>query len=100
MQSASARIWTPVTESISYDHNHYTTGTSKNLIRQEIGNTDHIWYKLFTMKKALYVKNNFDSMGPNKNREKWFTRTEVRVDGPIQGFEEYIYIYIYRQKQR
>ena len=29
MQSASSRIWTRFPESISYDDNHYTTGTSK-----------------------------------------------------------------------
>ena len=28
MQSVSARIWTRVAVSISYDYNHYTTGTS------------------------------------------------------------------------
>ena len=28
MQSVSSRIWTHVTVSISYDDNHYTTGTS------------------------------------------------------------------------
>ena len=28
MQSASSRIWTRITVSISYDDNHYTTGTS------------------------------------------------------------------------
>ena len=28
MQSVSSRIWTRVTVSISYDDNHYTTGTS------------------------------------------------------------------------
>ena len=28
MQSVSYRIWTRVTESISYDDNRYTTGTS------------------------------------------------------------------------
>ena len=27
MQSASSRIWTRVAVSISYDDNHYTTGT-------------------------------------------------------------------------
>ena len=31
MQSASSRIWTRVTVSISYDDNHYTTGTSIKL---------------------------------------------------------------------
>ena len=29
MQSVSSRIWTRVAVSISYDDNHYTTGTSK-----------------------------------------------------------------------
>ena len=29
MQSVSSRIWTRVTVSISYNDNHYTTGTSK-----------------------------------------------------------------------
>ena len=28
MQSVLARIWTPVAVSISYDDNHYITGTS------------------------------------------------------------------------
>ena len=32
MQSASSRIWTRVAVSISYDDNHYTTGTSKSLL--------------------------------------------------------------------
>ena len=30
MQSVPSRIWTRVIVSISYDDNHYTTGTSKN----------------------------------------------------------------------
>ena len=32
MQSVSARIWTRVAVSISYDDNHYTTGTSITII--------------------------------------------------------------------
>ena len=32
MQSISSRIWTRVAVSISYDDNHYTTGTSRYLI--------------------------------------------------------------------
>ena len=31
MQSVSSRIWTLVAVSISYDDNHYTTGTSKSV---------------------------------------------------------------------
>ena len=32
MQSVSSRIWTRVAVSISYDANHYTTGTSTTLL--------------------------------------------------------------------
>ena len=32
MQSVSSRIWTRITVSISYDDNHYTTGTSNNIV--------------------------------------------------------------------
>ena len=33
MQSVSSRIWTRVTVSISYDDNHYTTGTYLSLYK-------------------------------------------------------------------
>ena len=32
MQSVSSRIWTRVAESISYDDNHYTSGTSLQVL--------------------------------------------------------------------
>ena len=32
MLSVSSRIWTRVVVSISYDDNHYTTGTSQKII--------------------------------------------------------------------
>ena len=32
MQSASSRVWTHVAVSISYDDNHYTTGTSMRML--------------------------------------------------------------------
>ena len=32
MQSVSSRIWTRVAVSVSYDDNHYTTGTSSTVI--------------------------------------------------------------------
>ena len=35
MQSVMSRIWTCVTVSISCDDNHYTTGTSKQMINIE-----------------------------------------------------------------
>ena len=36
MQSASSRIWTHVAVSISYDDNHYTTGTSNLRIKESL----------------------------------------------------------------
>ena len=43
MQSVSSRVWTRVAVSISYDDNHYTTGTSKTV-------TDSVLlYKLATI---------------------------------------------------
>ena len=42
MQSVSSRIWTRVAVSISYDDNHYTTGTS------------------FTRKSSLYIHIKYD----------------------------------------
>ena len=55
MKSASSRIWTGVAVSISYDYNHYTTGTSSHL-RQVYHVTEavqavvdtHYWYYLPT----------------------------------------------------
>ena len=44
MQSVSCRIWTCVAVSISYDDNHYTTGTSQSNI---------IIHELFTPKSTL-----------------------------------------------
>ena len=41
MQSVSSRIWTRVTVSISYDDNHFTTGTSKRCSMSTFG-----WYVL------------------------------------------------------
>ena len=35
MQSASSRIWTRVAVYISYDDNHYTSGTSETGLKSE-----------------------------------------------------------------
>ena len=45
MQSVSSRIWTRVAVSISYDDNHYTTGTSIITIvpRSTLAQSDSIW---------------------------------------------------------
>ena len=51
MQSVSSRIWTRVAVSISYDDNHYTTGTSITVIVIRNGIDDTT--KLFTFHFAL-----------------------------------------------
>ena len=53
MQSVSSRTWTRVTVSISYDDNHYTTGTSEYSI---IVYSDKEWLYLF--ESQLRVKEN------------------------------------------
>ena len=42
MQSVSSRIWTRVAVSISYDDNHYTTGTSVIVIFIQIYSTQRM----------------------------------------------------------
>ena len=42
MQSVSARIWTCVAVSISYDDNHYTTGTSIKWFQVLLSNTNNL----------------------------------------------------------
>ena len=51
MQSVSSRIWTCVTVSISYNNNHYTTGTSsKEYIKQiSLSNLDSEIKNVFNM---------------------------------------------------
>ena len=53
MQSVSSKIWTRVTMSISYDDNHYTTGTSESVV-----------YGSFKKKssKFLYNKHNNEKL--------------------------------------
>ena len=59
MQSVSSKIWTRVAVSISYDDNHYTTGTSKTgwyavKVKQSIINYVPIHYLLsVNVKQAL-----------------------------------------------
>ena len=45
MQSVSSRIWTRVAVSISYDDNHYTTGTPKE--------TNNFKYDIFLIRQKL-----------------------------------------------
>ena len=50
MQSVSSRIWTRVAVSISYDDNHYTTGTSRKLLElDKISRNIIIVHKLFVL---------------------------------------------------
>ena len=52
MQSASSRIWTRVTVSISYDDNHYTTGTSLSIVDKNTRN--HV--ESFAFDKSIGIR--------------------------------------------
>ena len=56
MQSASFRIWTHIAVSISYDDNHYTTGTSEKS-----------WYKTIKPNQFTYLGSNISSTDYNDN---------------------------------
>ena len=63
MQSVSSRIWTRVAVSISYDDNHYTTGTSilSNTLHIQIfdDTNSSYFFKIFfkTVSNVLYMLN-------------------------------------------
>ena len=50
MQSASSRIWTRVAVSISYDDNHYTTGTT----RLQWGSNWHLRHSATRVRQELW----------------------------------------------
>ena len=47
MQSVSSRIWNLVAVAISYDDNHYTTGTTG--IKMNMYDTTSIWFRHFKL---------------------------------------------------
>ena len=53
MQSVSSRIWTRVAMSMSYDDNHYTTGTSKGIDTQVISNLVFRFFVYYIWNKNL-----------------------------------------------
>ena len=53
MQSASSWIWTRVAVSISYDDNHYTTGTSKKEKEIDVRRATDIEYR--TARCNIYI---------------------------------------------
>ena len=53
MQSVSSRIWTRVAVSISYDDNHYTTGTS-NFIFNDCRPTRKQIFLITSLKISLF----------------------------------------------
>ena len=55
MQLARSRIWTRVAVSISYEDNHYTTGTSL-LIYMDNQHVGHCWYDEEPMLKIPQIK--------------------------------------------
>ena len=54
MQSVSSRFWTLVAVFISYDGNHYTTGTSLNYMEFMLG---------------MFIEKDFESEGRKKKKK-------------------------------
>ena len=54
MQSISSRIWTRVAVSISYDDNHYTTGTSYRIILRQ-SEFNNYGLQLHTIQKFINI---------------------------------------------
>ena len=109
MQSVLSRIWTRVTLSISYDDNHYTTGTSWNITkwintwdiplviylgtflkwtREEM---DQGKRNLMNMHKKLHHRNEGDRLYVSwKKGGRWLVNIEDSVDASIQWLDEFI----------
>ena len=49
MQSVSSRVWTRVAVSISYDDNHYTTGTSRTASDCEVQDVGILEYNIMAI---------------------------------------------------
>ena len=63
MQSVSSRIWTRVAVYISYDDNHYTTGTSYLMLLIIICLHTVIWFQAFLtliVFKQIYLADTSD----------------------------------------
>ena len=59
MQSVSSRIWTRVVVSISYDDNHYTTGTS--LIQVWLKTTELGFFVILSFSSAFWLVSFYQS---------------------------------------
>ena len=51
IQSTSSRIWTRVTEFLSYEHNHYSTGTSYTRRNSDT----FVLFQVFVFKNSFFV---------------------------------------------
>ena len=81
MQSVSSRIWTRVTVSISYDDNHYTTGTSIYHYQYSFANTTAklIGFCICIVFQRFQYRYNY-SLFPYFN---WFLPSELVIRSPI-----------------
>ena len=65
MQSVSSRIWTRITVSISYDDNHYTTGTPILFNRSTMINYLSARMVMSVLFLEDYYRNSFSTSGEN-----------------------------------
>ena len=73
MQLAWSRIWTRVAVSISYDDNHYTTGTYIHTSIYLSIFSFHTWSRVLwsLFLKLLLVKQHFHPKGHDLNIQRW-----------------------------
>ena len=89
MLSVSSRIWTRVAVSISYNDNHYTTGTSTQILDMVVyvslpsDALEKAWYYLFY---PSYIDKQLDNLGslalvrqPVLEKEKLSIQTAVKL---------------------
>ena len=91
MQSVSSRIWTRVAVSISYDDNHYSTGTSKT---PWVTLVLLIYFPPFKsidmnqqLQKKLFFSSNMDINEYSQNADgHWWEEGELKIISGLLSF--------------
>ena len=93
MQSVSSRIWIRVAVSISYDDNHYTTGTSKKLfVICVLIVFNKFWPKVFVRRKVFVNKSFFSESFKIVLKRIGMLQKKQRKE---IGYATYPFVYIY-----
>ena len=83
MQSVSSRIWTRVAVSISYDDNHYATGTFTLLFVLSFETTIRYWMQIYTLNSGNVCMNAFLEIAPHSSIEEMLCFSVI-TEGHVQ----------------